>query len=129
MLAAVPHGHTHRGPFEPGPLPRALLTGLQNDALAEGAELALVRPGLAYERLAALTAAAARRGDLDPRSRATIRRWTRAAADRQRPARLEALEAERDGIPAAALVAGSSADGQPGRLRQREPFWGFWYPM
>jgi hypothetical protein len=117
MLAAVPHRHTHRGPFEPGPLPRALLAGLQNDAVVEGVELALVRPGLGYERLAALTAAAARRGDLDPRARATIRRWTRAAADRQRPG---PRDDERDGIPATALVAGTVNGEQPGRLRQRD---------
>ena len=36
MLAAVPHRHTHRGPFASGPLPAGLLPGLQHDALAEG---------------------------------------------------------------------------------------------
>ena len=48
MLAAVPHRHTHRGPFAAGPLPAGLLAGLQHDALAEGAELALIerRPAL-----------------------------------------------------------------------------------
>jgi hypothetical protein len=45
MLAAVPHRHTHRGPFATGPLP-AGLPGLQHDALAEGAELALIGDGL-----------------------------------------------------------------------------------
>ena len=119
MVAAVPHRHTHRGPFEPGPLPRGLLVGMQNDALMEGAELALVGPGLGYERLAALTAAATRRGDLDPRSRATIRRWTRVAADRRRPGPAEP-EHERDGIPATALAAASAGHEQPGRLRQRD---------
>lgn len=114
MLAAVPHRHTHRGPFEPGPpLPGTLLAGLQNDALLEGAELAFVRPGLAYDRLATLTAAAARRGDLDPRARATIRRWTRANRRRPGPA-----DGARDGIPATALVADSEQE--PGRLRQRD---------
>jgi hypothetical protein len=34
--------HTHRGPFAPDPLPARLLAGLQHDALAEGATLALV---------------------------------------------------------------------------------------
>jgi hypothetical protein len=34
--------HTHRGPFAPDPLPTGLLAGLQHDALAEGATLALV---------------------------------------------------------------------------------------
>ena len=38
MLTAVPHRHTHRGPFAAGPLPTGLLAGLQNDALAEGAD-------------------------------------------------------------------------------------------
>ena len=52
MLAALPHRHTHRGPFAPGPLPAGLLAGLQHDALAEGATLALVDPALAYQQLA-----------------------------------------------------------------------------
>ena len=81
MLDAVPHRHTHRGPFAPGPLPHGLLAGLQHDALAEGATLALVTGGLAYDRLERITAAAARRGDLSPRARAEIRRWTRTAAE------------------------------------------------
>jgi hypothetical protein len=58
MLDAVPHRHTHRGPFAPGPLPHGLLAGLQHDALAEGATLVLVTGGLAYDRLERITAAA-----------------------------------------------------------------------
>ena len=47
MLATVPHRHTHRGPFEPGALPRGVLPGLQNDAFVEGVQLAYpARPGL-----------------------------------------------------------------------------------
>jgi nitroreductase len=107
MLDAVPHRHTHRGPFAPGPLPPGLLAGLQHDALAEGATLALVTGGLAYDRLEQITAAAARRGNLSPRARADIRRWTRTAAG---PAR--------DGVPATALA---SSTGRPrGRLPQRD---------
>ena len=46
MLAALPHRHTHRGAFDPGPLPARLLPALQHDALAEGATLALIEgPG------------------------------------------------------------------------------------
>jgi hypothetical protein len=108
MLAAVPHRHTHRGAFEPGTLPPGLLPGLQNDALVEGAELAFIPTGLGFQRLARL-AASARRGDLDPRARATIRRWTRAAG---RP--------ERDGIPATALAVGPALRTRPGRLPQRD---------
>jgi nitroreductase len=81
--------------------------GLQHDALAEGATLALVTGGLAYDRLERITAAAARRGDLSPRARAEIRRWTRTAAI-----------TARDGIPATALA--SSTGRLPGRLPQRD---------
>jgi nitroreductase len=107
MLDAVPRRHTHRGPFAPGPLPHGLLAGLQHDALAEGATLALVNGALAYGRLQRIAAAAARRGDLNPHARAEIRRWTRMAGD---PAR--------DGIPATAIA---SSTGLPaGRLPQRD---------
>jgi hypothetical protein len=109
MLAAVPHRHTHRGPFEPGPLPPGLLPGLQNDVLVEGGELALIPSGLAFERLARLAASAARRGDLEPRARATIHRWTRAAG-----------RTARDGIPATALSVGSVLRMRPGWLPQRD---------
>jgi hypothetical protein len=93
MLEAVPHRHTHRGPFEPGPLPAGLLAGLQHDALAEGAELALIEGELAYHRLAAIAAVAASRLDLDPRVRAETRQWTRSADSRAR-----------DGVPAVAFA-------------------------
>ena len=93
MLEAVPHRHTHRGPFEPGPLPAGLLAGLQHDALAEGAELALVEGELAYQRLASVVAVAASRMDLDPRVRAETRQWTRGA---------DSLA--RDGVPAVAFT-------------------------
>src|SRR5215469_17327184 len=72
LLEAVPHRHTHRGPFDPGPLPAGLLAGLQHDALAEEATLALVGEGLARERLAWIVATASRRGDMDPRAQAEI---------------------------------------------------------
>ena len=107
LLAAVPHRHTHRGPFVPGLLPTGLLAGMQHDALAEGATLALVTDGLAYDRLQRIAAAAARRGDLSPGARADIRRWTRAATCMAR-----------DGIPATAIA--SSAGRPRGRLPQRD---------
>jgi len=106
MVAAIPHRHTHRGPFTPGPLPAGLLAGLQHDALAEGATLAFVEDALDYARLARI-AAAARRSDHDPRAQAEIRRWTRSAAS-----------TARDGVPAAALEI--PAPPQPGRLPQRD---------
>jgi hypothetical protein len=108
MLAAVPHRHTHRGPFAPGPLPTGLLAGLQDDALVEGAVLALVDDGLPYERLAQIVVAAARRGDRDPGAQAEVRKWTR-----------EASSTARDGVPATAL-AGPPGRIPHGRLRQRD---------
>jgi len=106
MLEAVPHRHTHRGPFEPGALPGYLLAGLQHDALAEGATLALADEH-AQARLAAVASPASRTRDRDQVNRAEVRRWTRLAND---PAR--------DGVPAHAF-AGQPAD-QAGRLRQRD---------
>jgi Nitroreductase family len=107
MLEALPHRHTHRGPFAPGPLPAGFLAGLQHDALAEGATLALVDQALAYQQLADILGAVSGRQDLDPVAQAEVRQWSRDTAD---PAR--------DGIPAHAFPA--KADRQPGRLPQRD---------
>jgi nitroreductase len=107
MLEAVPHRHTHRGPFDPGPLPAGLLAGLQHDAVAEGATLAPVNPGIAYQQLADIVGAAGRRQNLDPLARADARRWSRDAAD-----------SARDGVPAHAFPA--KAGHHPGRLPQRD---------
>jgi nitroreductase len=109
MLAAVPHRHTHRGSFEARPLPAGLLAGLQHDALAEGAELALVGRGLPYERLARIVADTACRIDREPAARAEVRNWTR---DPSSPAR--------DGVPAASVAAGPPGRIPHGRLRQRD---------
>jgi nitroreductase len=107
MLEALPHRHTHRGPFEPGPLPVGLLAGLQHDALSEGATLAIVDQALAYDQLAAIVGAAGRRQDLDPVARAEVRQWSRGVGS-----------LARDGIPAQAFPA--TAARQPGRLPQRD---------
>jgi hypothetical protein len=107
MLNALPHRHTHRGPFAPGPLPAGLLAALQHDALAEGATLTLVDRALAYERLADVVGAAGRRQNLDPLAQADVRRWSRDTDD---PAR--------DGVPASAFPARTGRP--PGRLPQRD---------
>ena len=112
MLQALPHRHTHRGPFDGRPLPDGLLAGLQRDAFAEGATLALVDSALAYQRLADIVTAASRRQDLDPLARAEVRRWIRPAGS-----------TARDGVPARAVPARPLpewTDGQRGRLRQRD---------
>src|SRR5215469_2121985 len=107
MLEALPHRHTHRGPFAPGPLPGGLVPGLQHDALAEGAELVLVDQAIAYRKLADIADAVSRRQDHDPAARAEVRRWSRDLGD---PAH--------DGVPAHAFPA--HAGRGPGRLAQRD---------
>jgi nitroreductase len=112
MLQALPHRHTHRGPFEARPLPPGLLAGLQRDAFIEGATLALVEPAIAYQRLADIVTAASRRQDLDPVARNEVRRWVRAAGS-----------TARDGVPARAFPGRAFpewAGQQRGRLRQRD---------
>lgn len=107
MLNGVPHRHTHRGAFRPGPLPPRLVAGMQHDALTERATLALVRRPIDYERLASLLAATGPRQDVDPAAMADIMRWAGAAPG-----------SARDGIPARAFPSRPAAE--PGRLRQRD---------
>ncbi len=111
MVKALPHRHTHRGAFGPGPLPAGLLAGLQHDALAEGATLAIVEPGLAYERLSDIADAVSRRLRRDALARADAQQWTRNAAS-----------LARDGIPAHAFADTSRAarPGPRGRLPGRD---------
>jgi hypothetical protein len=110
MLEAVPHRHTHRGPFADEPLPDGLLAALQHDALAEGAVLTLVERPITYHQLAEIVSAAGRRRDLDPVAQAEVRRWSRAMGS-----------TARDGVPAQAFPAAEAWPGpQRGRLRQRD---------
>ena len=106
MLVAIPHRHTHRGPFSPGELPAGLLAALQHDARAEGAALALIDQSGSYQQLAALAAAARHDQALSPVARAETRRWIRTADS-----------TARDGVPAQAFSADTA---QPGRLPQRD---------
>jgi hypothetical protein len=122
MLHAVPHRHTHRDAFEPGPLPGDLLDRLRDDAVAEGATLAVIGAGPEYRRLTAILASWSRWRDLYPTSAAEIQtraetlRWTH-----------EAESEVRDGVPAHAFPA--SAGREAGRLPQRDfdlgRGWGF----
>jgi hypothetical protein len=107
MLEALPHRHTHRGPFAPGPLPAGLVPALQHDALAEGAELVLLDQTIAYQKLTDVAEAVRHRQDLDPVAQAEVRRWSRDVGD---PAH--------DGVPAHAFPA--TAARQPGQLPQRD---------
>jgi nitroreductase len=107
MLKAVPHRHTHRGPFESGPLPAGLLPRLQDDARAEGATLIVIDSERARDELAAIVAASGRRQDRDPESRAETCVWTR-----------DASSLARDGVPAHAFPGLSRREA--GQLPQRD---------
>jgi hypothetical protein len=107
MLKAVPHRHTHRGPFESGPLPAGLLPRLQDDARAEGATLIVIDSERARDELAAIVAASGRRQDRDPESRAETCVWTR-----------DASSLARDGVPAHAFPGVPRREA--GQLPQRD---------
>jgi hypothetical protein len=113
LLRAVLRRHTHRGLFEPGPLPAGLLARLRDDVAAEGATLAVVEAGPAYDRLAAILATWSRQRDLYPtshtvvRSRAETQQWTHAASSRAR-----------DGVPGYAFPAVRARE--DGGLPQRD---------
>ena len=107
MVEALPHRHTHRGPFAAEPLPEGLVVGLQHDARAEGAALQLVEPALTRQVLADIVNSVGRRQDLDPVARAEIRRWSRSAGS-----------TARDGVPAQAFP--DRPGRERGRLRQRD---------
>ena len=107
LLHAVPHRHTHRGPFESDPLPALLFPQLRDDARAEGATMTEIEPGPAREELIALVAASGRRQDRDPRSRAETWWWSR-----------DVTSMARDGVPAHAFPAAPGH--QAGRLPQRD---------
>jgi hypothetical protein len=103
----VPHRHTHRGPFEAGPLPAGLLSRLKDDARAEGAVLTEIDPGSAGRETMALLAASGRAQDRDPRSQAETLQWSHDAAS-----------PDRDGVPAHAFPAVPSRE--TGQLPQRD---------
>jgi hypothetical protein len=107
LLEALPHRHTHRGPFAPGPLPAGLASGLQHDALIEGATLVLADRAITYHKLAGIADAVSHRQRLDPVARAENRRWSRSPGSHAY-----------DGVPAHAFSPGISH--QPGRLPQRD---------
>ncbi|HEY8047040.1 MAG TPA: hypothetical protein VIF35_22450 [Streptosporangiaceae bacterium] len=112
MLTAVPHRHTHRGPFSPEPIPPGLLPRLQHDAIAEGATLVLVDQR-SRGRLLGLVEAAARWQQRNPMVRDELRQWTR-----------ERGSHTRDGVPAAAYTALPAGEEPPpgwdGALTRRD---------
>jgi hypothetical protein len=106
LMDALPHRHTGRGGYAPGPLPKGLFVGLQHDAVAEDASLALVDRPADYSRLSAIVARSASTLSADNQAISDIRRWVRLPGS-----------TARDGVPASSVSAPSR--GRPGRLVQR----------
>ncbi len=107
LLAAVPHRHTHRGPFTPGEVSPRLLAALAADAAAEGSELRFVEQPDVVGDLAALVDRAAIEQDASAEISAETHRWLRPAGSQAR-----------DGVPARAAGVGGET-GAP-RFRQRD---------
>jgi hypothetical protein len=107
LLAAVPHRHTHRGPFTPGEVSARLLAALAVDATAEGALLRFVQSPELVSELATLVDQAAADQNASPAISAETRRWLR-------PVGSDA----RDGVPERAVAF--DGDGAARRFRQRE---------
>jgi hypothetical protein len=116
LIAAVPHRHTHRGPFSPGEVPARLLDSLVTDAAAEGCELVLITDPQAVGRLGRLVRRASAEQRANAEISAELARWVR-------PFGSEA----RDGVPATARLADAASTGQAGglagELGQAHPAW------
>ena len=103
LISALPHRHTHRGPFGPGRVPERLLNALVGDAAAEGAELILLSEAQASE-LARLTEAARGQQANSPPIQAEERAWARPPGS-----------TARDGIPARARPGAAAPLPRPQR--------------
>ena len=109
LIAAIPHRHTHRGPFAPGRVSARLLAAMCGDAAAEGASLVLLdQPGQVHD-LAGLTAAAGQAQRASPQIQAELRSWARPAGS-----------AARDGVPGHAQAVLDPAP-RPGAPPARHP--------
>jgi nitroreductase len=109
LLAAVPHRHTHRGPFTPGEVPQRLLAVLAADAAAEGSELRFVEQPDLVSELVAVVYLAATEQEASAEIRAETRDWARPSGSQAR-----------DGVPAHAARGADELASQPGqRFRVR----------
>ncbi len=109
LMAALPHRHTHRGPFAPGDVSARLMAALRQDAVAERADLIVVERRGKIRELACLVLAAASEQAADPAVVAELEGWVRQAGT-----------FARDGIPAQARV-GEPADAMPADDDRRGP--------
>ena len=107
LLGAVPHRHTHRGPFTPGEVSPRLLAALAADATAEGSELRFVEQPELISGLARVVELAAAEQLASAEITAETRGWSRPAGS-----------LARDGVPARAARGVGESGAQ--RFRQRD---------
>ena len=107
LIAAVPHRHTHRGPFSPGEVPVRLLDALVTDATAEGCDLVFISDPRAVGRLGGLVRRAGAEQRANAEMSAELARWVRPLGSQAR-----------DGVPATARLAdaGPEQTGSEGSL-------------
>lgn len=103
LIAAVPHRHTHRGPFAPGEVPARLLESLVTDAAAEGCELVLITDPQVVSQLGRLVSQAGEEQRANAEMSAELARWVRPFGSQAR-----------DGVPATARLADAAGNGQAG---------------
>jgi nitroreductase len=107
LITAVPHRHTHRGPFSAGEIPARLLDSLVTDASAEGCDLVFISDPQAVGRLGGLVRRAGAEQRANAEMSAELARWVRPIGSQAR-----------DGVPATARLAdeGREQTGSPGSL-------------
>jgi hypothetical protein len=125
LLTAVPHRHTHRAPFAPGGVSARLLTALQADAAAEGADLRLIDDPALVSRLGRLVELAAAEQRADAKLVAELERWIRPPDSQVRdgvPAWARTGRGPAADAPAAAASRGlqNAADSSRPRLPERD---------
>jgi hypothetical protein len=110
LIAAVPHRHTHRGPFSPGEVPARLLDSLRTDATAEGCDLVFISDPQAVGRLGRVVRRAGAEQRANAEMSAELARWVRPLGSQAR-----------DGVPATARLADAGHERRlPERLAPRD---------
>ena len=115
LFSQVRRRRTHRGAFDPEPLPQGLLAALRGEAAEDGATLRIVADDGRRAALAAAVQSAERSAELDSRRVRELARWTPAPGS-----------ACTDGVPATAYPARPERTDPyfPGRDFARGRGWG-----
>ncbi|MFI7317061.1 Acg family FMN-binding oxidoreductase [Streptomyces venezuelae] len=120
LFRAMRERRTHRGPFQPTPLPAPLIEALRLQALAEGAELYTVVDSAQQRRLAAVVRRAESFQRSDPDCAAELTGWTQP----NRTCRYDGVPAEASPFhPDSTLLAGRDFTGWSRHSCGVDPAW------